>query len=289
MLRAFCWFALLSGSATLQASPVTFDFNLTGTDSSGDAVSATAVFTIVDSHDFTITLTNTSSMQNLEQLLAGVDFSFSSTGVVLVGSNGEFMLVNADGSITELSSGTTGWGFEATSNGWVLCAECSSEGNPDIIGTGPYSAPLAGTYLGGTVTFDFTTTTSLPSDGSDPFGNVTLLFGFGNGDTSVPSGGSGSGGSNGGFFGGSGNGNQGPSGNGNNNGPTGGNLGPTGGNQGPTGGNQGPTGGQGPTGQGPTGGGPSGSSDPPSVPEPATLLLTGAALLALGRFTRKAA
>jgi len=273
MSRAFCLFALIFGSATLQASPLTFDFNLTGTDSSGDQVSATAVFTIVDANDFTITLTNTTSMQYLDQLLSGMSFTFSSTGVVLVGSNGEFMLVNADGSVTELSSGTTGWGFEATSNGWILCAECSSEGNPDIIGNGPYSTPLAGSYLGGSVTFDFTTTTSLPTDGTDPFGNIALLFGFGNTETWVPPGGSGDGGSSNGNLFTLGNGN--PTGGG----PTGG--GPTGG--GPTGGNQGPTGGA------PTGGGPSGPSDPPSVPEPATLLLTGAALLALGRFTRKAA
>ena len=173
MSRPLWVLALFIGTATLQATPLTFDFNLTGTDSAGDAVSASVVFTVVDAHHFTISIVDTTSMQALEQILQGIEFNVDGSGVVLESSDGSFVMVNGNGTVTELSSGATGWGLEGSGSTWDLCAQCGSSGD-GMVGSGPYTSALAGAYLDNTATFDFYSNSALPMDGTDPFWNVSL-------------------------------------------------------------------------------------------------------------------
>ena len=188
MLRALLVSGLIFGAATLHAFP-TFDFSLTGLDSNGDPISGTAIFTLLDAHHFTITVSNTTSMQELKQLLTGIEFELSAGGVALVTSSGEFVQLDGTGSATMLPSGTTGWGLEADGAEWLLCAQCGSDGS-DILGNGPYPTGLTGMYLDSSVVFEFSTDSSLPTDGSDPFSDVSLSFGSASGTTWLPSGGS---------------------------------------------------------------------------------------------------
>jgi hypothetical protein len=191
-------FILFLEVTALNASP-TFDYHLTGVDGNGNTLSGTAIFTILDAHHFTVTLSNTSSMQGLEQLLEGLQFTLTAGGVAMITSSGDYVLVNADGSVTDLPSGTTSWGIEGSDSGWLVCAQCGSSDTQNILGGGPYAPSLAGTYLDGTVTFEVSTGSTIPTDGDNPFSNVSLVFGSGGGRTpraTVGGSGGGPGGSN---------------------------------------------------------------------------------------------
>ena len=182
--------------AALHASP-TFDFHLTGLDGNGDAVSGDAIFTILDTHHFSVTVTNTSSMQDLEQVIEGLEFTLTADGVVLLTSSGDFVIIDSNGTVRTLLSGATGWGLQASGSGWLVCAQCGATDAADLVGAGPYSSLFSGSYLD-SATFDFSTNSALPTDGTDPFSNVWLVFGSGEstGQTSIV--GNNNGGTNGG-------------------------------------------------------------------------------------------
>lgn len=175
----FLVLALVAACASLQAN--SFGFKTAGTDSNGNPVGASVVFTILDAHDFTATLSDTAgSILEFQQLLEGLKFSFGGSGLLLVGSNGERLMIGSNGAVTVLGTGSTGWGTGASGGDWLLCASCDGSQGGDIVGS---DASLNGMFLGGNVTFTFTTASSLPTDGTDPFGNVTFMFE--NGETVV--------------------------------------------------------------------------------------------------------
>jgi hypothetical protein len=165
-------------SATLQAS--SFGFSTTGTDSGGNPLAASAVFNILDSHHFTITLHNDQhAIQEITQVLEGLDFSVAGTGLVLVSVSGDLLMIGSDGSVNVIGKSTSAWEFRLAGlgAGWVLCATCGGGDGAPIIGDAPYPSSLTGAYFDGPVTFEFTTDSSLPTDGIDPFSKVFFLFG----------------------------------------------------------------------------------------------------------------
>jgi hypothetical protein len=165
-------------SATLQAS--SFGFSTTGTDSAGNPLAASAVFNILDSHHFTITLHNDQhAIQEITQVLEGLDFSVAVTGLVLVSVSGDLLMISSDGSVNVIGKSTSAWEFRLAGLGaeWVLFATCGGGDGAPIIGDAPYPSSLTGTYFDGPVTFEFTTDSSLPTDGTDPFSEVFFLFG----------------------------------------------------------------------------------------------------------------
>lgn len=168
----FLVLGLLTAGATLQAT--SFGFQTTGTDNNGNPVGASVIFKILDAHDFTATISDTtSSILDLQQLIEGLKFSFSGAGLLLVGSNGERIMIGPNGAMRVLGAGATDWGAGLSGSDSVLCAICGDGQGADIAGADP---SLAGTFLSGNVSFTFTTASSLPTDGADPFSNVSFLF-----------------------------------------------------------------------------------------------------------------
>jgi hypothetical protein len=205
---------LLFAVAGLQASTIVL--TATSTDGcGGNACSGTATINIIDANDFTITLDNTlTSIMDAGQLLTDFEFSLDGT-VTMTGSNGSFINIASDGSVTSAGSGSTGWGFgvDSVTGDWLLCIICgngvSADGsqpsqgivptqsdyasaNPSIDGNSPHNP-----FLDSGAVFTFTTTATLPTDGTNPFGSGFLSFGttFGN---EIPTGGGGGGGGGGG-------------------------------------------------------------------------------------------
>lgn len=171
-MNRFLVLALVAAGGSVQAA--SFGFNSVGTDTHGNPVGASVVFNVLDAHDFTATVRDTSgSILDLEQLIEGLKFSFSGTGLLLTGSDGERIMIGSDGRTTILGSGSTNWGTSSSGGAWLLCATCGNGQGADIAGSNP---SISGTFLSGDVTFKFTTDSSLPSDGTDPFANVSFLF-----------------------------------------------------------------------------------------------------------------
>jgi hypothetical protein len=168
----FLVLALVFAGASAQAA--SFGFSANGTDSNGNPVGASVIFNILDAHDFTATLSDTEgSILDFQQLIEGLKFGFAGTGLLLVGSNGERVMISSNGAVTVLGTGSTDWGTGISGGDWLLCATCGGGQGADITGSDP---SISGTFLSGNVTFTFTTASSLPTDGTDPFGNVSFMF-----------------------------------------------------------------------------------------------------------------
>lgn len=75
----FLVLALVSAGASVQAA--SFGFNAAGTDSNANPVGASAIFSILDAHDFTATLSDTEgSILDFQQLIEGLKLGFSGAG-----------------------------------------------------------------------------------------------------------------------------------------------------------------------------------------------------------------
>jgi MYXO-CTERM domain-containing protein len=145
---------------------------------------------------FTITLNNLlPDINNAGQLVTDVQFTTALAGISLTSSSGTEVTIDGSGNPTVGSSPVeTGWAAGSIStNTWLLCVICTgnvhssvtpshgivpiegsySSGNGSIKNNGPHNP-----FLESGATFDFSTTSVLPSNPSiDPFSNVSISFG----------------------------------------------------------------------------------------------------------------
>jgi len=187
---------ILSGPIGKACSLGTYTFSTQpGATSNSNPVGATAVFTVMDAHDFSVTLYNTETpMRSAGQLLTDLEFDYSfaqqNLNTSMTESHGQQIYVDRDGTTALGHSGSTGWGFGWTGNDFLLCIICTdgirAAGTPEdgIIGPGPYgnaNSSIAGNgahnpYLESGATFTFHTSATL-STISNPFSNVSFSFG----------------------------------------------------------------------------------------------------------------
>jgi len=164
----------------------------------GRPCSASAVFTIVDANDFTITLYNTfSPINDSNQLVTDLVFTLTASDVTMTDSNANYVNIDSSGVPHPAGSGPTGWGFGATTqaDNWLLCVVCfdnvkptaqTTQGilpdQPSYVSMPPMGIPLQGNdtaapYLANGATFDFQTGATLDTTGAtDPFGGVSFSF-----------------------------------------------------------------------------------------------------------------
>jgi hypothetical protein len=191
--------------ATVVAQASSFSFNASSSTACGvgSPCSGSVLFTVIDAHDFSVTLDNTlSAIKNAGQLVTDLEFSLTASSVAESGSSGTFIDINGTGVPTVGSTGATGWGFgsnNGAANEWLLCVICGhgvtdtspgpSQGiidnqasyasaNSSIDGNGPHNP-----FLGTGAKFTFSTSATLPTTGdANPFRNVFISFGtaFGN-------------------------------------------------------------------------------------------------------------
>ncbi|HLW75995.1 MAG TPA: hypothetical protein VKS01_03400 [Bryobacteraceae bacterium] len=103
-------------------------------DSSGEAVAATANFTVGDGF-ITVTVQNTQAdPRSAGQLLNGVFFTLSTgpTTGTLGSNSSNIRRVNQGGSFTDLGPNSTGWALDNSSGNFFLCVLCT-----DLGGLGP--------------------------------------------------------------------------------------------------------------------------------------------------------
>jgi hypothetical protein len=193
----------LLAAAGLQAASFTFDASSTALcPATGQTCSGTALFTIDNANQFTVTLSNdATSILSAGQLLTDLVFSVDGGTVTLKSSSGEFVDISSSGVPTTSGPGTLGYGFGSTgSNTYLLCVICGngvkaspgvppSQGIIDIQGSyATANSSITGNdphnpFVESGATFTFTTTTALDTTGAtNPFSNVFLSFGtdFGN-------------------------------------------------------------------------------------------------------------
>ena len=202
----------LFATVAVQASSFSFIASSSTACGVGSPSSGSVLFTVIDAHDFSVTLDNTlSSIKDAGQLVTDLEFSLTASSVAEFGSSGTFVNINGTGVPTVGSTGATGWGFgsnNGVADSWLLCVICGhgvtdtspgpSQGiidnqasyasaNSSIDGNGPHNP-----FLETGTTFTFTTSATLPTTGdANPFRNVFISFGttFGNevatGDDSV--------------------------------------------------------------------------------------------------------
>jgi hypothetical protein len=188
----------LFATAAVQASSFSFTASSSTACGVGNLCSGSALFTVIDAHDFAVTLNNTlSSITDAGQLVTDLEFSLTASSVAQSSSSGTFVNINGIGVPTVGSTGATGWGF-GSNNGaaddWLLCVICGhgvtdtspgpSQGiidhqasyasaNNSIDGNGPHNP-----FLETGTTFTFTTSATLPTTGDvNPFSNVFISFG----------------------------------------------------------------------------------------------------------------
>jgi hypothetical protein len=181
---------LVCFAMTAHAGLITYN-TASGATAGGESVSASAVFNITDANHFTITLNNTiGSISDAGQLLTDLEFKLAGT-VTYLSSSGNFVNIDSSGNASSAGSGATGWifGNDTTAHSWLLCVICgdgfdSGTNNGTIVGNGPYSSANSSIngnsghnpFLLNGATFNFSTGSSLPLDGSNPFSSVVFSF-----------------------------------------------------------------------------------------------------------------
>lgn len=164
-------------------------------DTTGSPVSATVDFSLSGS-TLTVTLTNLQANQkDAGQLLTDVFFSLSAGSAMLSTQTGDLIDLNSGGSVTNLGTGTLGWGFGAATvngnSGFELCVICqggvtaTATPHEGIVGPGPYTnanSSIAGNgphnpLINQTATFTFTGVTP-----GATISNVYFSFGTTPGD-----------------------------------------------------------------------------------------------------------
>jgi uncharacterized protein (TIGR03382 family) len=188
----------LFATAAVQASSFSFTASSSSGCGVGNPCGGSTLFTVIDAHDFSVTLNNVlSSITDAGQLVTDLEFNLTASSVTESGSSGVFINIAGTGVPTVESTGATGWGFgsnNGSANNWLLCVICGhgvtdtssgpSEGiiddqasyasaNNSIDGNGPHNP-----FLESGTKFTFTTTATLPTTGDvDPFSNVYISFG----------------------------------------------------------------------------------------------------------------
>jgi len=113
-------------------------------------VSASATFTF-DAGSFTLVLENLGPQLAITSVLSGLQFELfelsGSGSLALSSSSGNQVVVNSDGSVSDVADGpTAGWGFGTFGSGYIICAVCGGFATPldapthTIIGPGTGSA-----------------------------------------------------------------------------------------------------------------------------------------------------
>jgi len=135
--------ALTVFSTGAAASSITYG-TPAGSQQSGQPVNATAAFTTNDNGTISITLTNleanpTTVAQNISDLLFTLS-NGTTTSASLTSSSGQDITINDDGSSTLGSTGSTGWGLDASPLGTIHLDDLGFDGpEHTIIGPGPYT------------------------------------------------------------------------------------------------------------------------------------------------------
>src|ERR1700751_858572 len=123
MIRSFITISTLCLSLVvgLNAASITYTTPAGSTDTAGDPVNASALFT-TGNGTLTITLNNLqTNIKNSGQLLTDLEFTLSVGGTnTLSSSSGTTIFVNADGSTTAGSTGPTGWGFGTNGSNLIV-------------------------------------------------------------------------------------------------------------------------------------------------------------------------
>lgn len=132
-ITSIALFTLFAGALSLSAQT-----NCTtasgATDTSGEAVAATANFT-VGAGFITVTVQNTQAdPRSAGQLLNGVSFTLSSgpAAATLGSTSANIRRVDAGGSFTDLGPNSTGWALDNSNGNFFLCVLCT-----DLGGSGP--------------------------------------------------------------------------------------------------------------------------------------------------------
>ena len=188
----------LVATGAVQASSFSFTASSSSACGVGNPCGGSVLFTVIDAHDFSVTLNNAlSSITDAGQLVTDLEFSLTASSVAESGSNGIFVDIGGTGVPTVGSTGDTGWGFgsnNGAANNWLLCVICGhgvtdtspgpSQGiidnqasyasaNSSIDGNGPHNP-----YLESGAAFTFSTSATLPTTGNvNPFSNVFISFG----------------------------------------------------------------------------------------------------------------
>jgi hypothetical protein len=209
MRKFYLPLALLVATASLPAATFLYtSTSATGCGAApGEPCSAQALFTVVNAHEFTITLTNTTNpIHDAGQLLTDVEFTIAQGGTVTEkSSNGTIINIAGNGSFSVVTTGETGWGFGnnqgagLTAADWMLCVICGTSGvsaaatpTHGIVDAQSNYASADGSIDGNSghdpfmesgATFTFDTSVTLDTTGvTDPFSKVFLSFGTGGGD-----------------------------------------------------------------------------------------------------------
>jgi hypothetical protein len=182
------------GAVGLQAASFIFN-TIPGIDNcSGETCSGQAVFSFAGGADtFTVTLSNTlPSIHDAGQLLTDLQFDTAGLGTVsLLSSSGNLIKINSNGTATP-ATGSIGWGFGSTgTDAWLLCAVCgdgvqaAAQPTQGIVpNQASYSSSVGSIkgnrghnpFLESGATFTFEAAKLLPTDGSNPFSQITLSF-----------------------------------------------------------------------------------------------------------------
>ena len=137
----------LFGAVSLQAQNCTTPSG--ATTSAGQAVSATANFTVGNGF-VTVTVANGfADPRNAGQLLNGVSFTLSSgpTSATLGANSANTRQINSDGSFTDFGPNSTGWALDNSNGGFFLCVLCT-----DLGGLGPSHLLIGDPSSSGTYT-----------------------------------------------------------------------------------------------------------------------------------------
>src|SRR5262245_40667636 len=151
MIRSFITIstACLALAIGLDAASITYTTPGGSTDTAGDPVSASALFT---SSNGTLTIALNNLQPNIKaagQLLTDLEFTLNVGGTsALLQSSATTVFVNGDGSTSPGSTGSAGWGFGTNGGHLIVCAICgnstlstpvSDAPTRGIIGPGPYT------------------------------------------------------------------------------------------------------------------------------------------------------
>ena len=187
---------LLLGFAGVATADQIFATPTGATNSTGQAVSATADFSQSGS-TLTLTLTNTLlGIKSAGQLLTGITFTLSDgSSVALNSQTGDLINIASNGTVSDLGTLTLGWGFGSTgSNTFEMCVICTGSvtatATPEqgIVGPGPYSSANSSIdgngphnpFVNQAATFTF----NVPSN--ETVSNVVFSFGTTPGASNVP-------------------------------------------------------------------------------------------------------